>query len=447
LLKDAWTLAIEALSWIELQNLSERLALNKTAKQLNITDASAMGLAHRLVCETMRRRNYLDRLINHALAPHSISDYELGVRAFLRLYTYKIKMEGKGDVQKEAVEIAHMGRSILEWQTLQPVEKALGTLLSLESEEILKGAGDDEKVGLETFHPTWFVRYCFRLFGRNEGLKFLESAQTFPPVYIRLNTLKTSEEKILESLQNEGVHVEKVSELSHTYKIIDTKQPLARTQSFKEGLFYVQDKASCLAVEIAAPKPDMTVFDVCAAPGAKTTHLAMLMQNKGAIYSLDYSGRRMTAWKHSVARMEVENATLVIADACRPLPFRENADLVVLDPPCTSTGVFARTPSAKWRLTPRSIKKMAEIQWQMLQNCAEKVKEDGWLVYSTCSITVEENEMQIERFLRVHPEFELEKIKPWIGQPGLRGLARCQRLYPHVHYCNGFFIAKLQKKA
>jgi 16S rRNA (cytosine967-C5)-methyltransferase len=446
LLKDAWTLAIEALSWIELQNLSEKLALSKTAKQLHITNTFAKGLAHKLVCETMRKRNLLDRLINHALAPRAISDFDLGVRAFLRLYAYETKTEPKRDVHKEAVEIARMGRSILEWETLQPVEKALGALLSLKTETVLRELSDDEKTALQTCHPSWFVKYCFKLFGRNDALKLLESGQTFPPVYVRLNTLKSTEEKTLEALQKEDIQLAPVQGLKDVYKITKTKQPLASTKSFKEGLFYVQDKASCLAAEVTAPEPGMTVFDVCAAPGAKTTHLAMLMQNKGAIFSLDYSKRRMNAWKQSISRMGVENATPIISDACQPLPLNGTADIVILDPPCTSTGVFARTPSAKWRLSPRSIRKMAEIQWQMLRNSADKVKEDGWLIYSTCSITVEENEMQIERFLKLHLEFKLCETKPLIGQAGLRGLTKCQRLYPHMHECNGFFIAKLQRK-
>jgi 16S rRNA (cytosine967-C5)-methyltransferase len=135
----------------------------------------------------------------------------------------------------------------------------------------------------------------------------------------------------------------------------------------------------------------------------------------------------------------------VIADACNSLPFTINADIVVLDPPCTSTGSFGKLPSAKWRLTRRSVDKMAEIQWQMINSCAENVKPKGTLIYSTCSITVEENEMLIERFLKWHTEFSLAEISPKIGLSGLRGMEQCQRLYPHIHQCNGFFIAKLSK--
>jgi 16S rRNA (cytosine967-C5)-methyltransferase len=89
---------------------------------------------------------------------------------------------------------------------------------------------------------------------------------------------------------------------------------------------------------------------------------------------------------------------------------------------------------------------MAEIQWRMINNCAELVKAGGVLTYSTCSITVEENEMIVERFLKWHPEFSLAEINPKLGVPGLRGLDKCQRLYPHVHESNGFFIAKLLKQ-
>ena len=144
--------------------------------------------------------------------------------------------------------------------------------------------------------------------------------------------------------------------------------------------------------------------------------------------------------------MRITIAQPVNADACAALPFNMQADLVILDPPCTSTGIFAKQPSAKWRLRPKSIEKMAAIQWQMINSCANEVASGGTLTYSTCSITVEENELIIERFLKEHPEFTLAEIEPKIGMPGLNGLTKCQRLYPHIHQCNGFFIAKLQKQ-
>ena len=448
MLKDAWTVAIETLSWIELQKLSERLALARTVKQLDIRDSNAVRYAYRLVVETERRKNLIDKFLNSVLEPCEIGEFKMGVQAFLRLYVYQtriVKRWAEIDL-KEAEHIAKLGRSILGWITLREVEPFLGFLLTRQLDPILETVSDEEKTALQTFHPTWFVKYCFRLLGRNEAVVFLEANVNPPPTCIRLNTLKASEEVVLEKFASEGVKTEKIEPLKHAYKILDTKQTLTATASFREGLFYIQDKASCFAAEVADPKPEMTVLDVCAAPGAKTTYIGQLMQNRGSIFSVDYSMRRMQTWKREVLRMGVQTAAPVIADACISLPFALEADVVVLDPPCTSTGVFAKQPSAKWRLTPRSIEKMAEIQWRMINNCAEHVKAGGVLTYSTCSVTVEENEMIIERFLKQHPEFALAEINPKPGVPGLRGLDKCQRLYPHIHESNGFFIAKLLKR-
>jgi len=438
-------LAIETLSWMEMQRLSERLAFAKTVKQLGIKDANAVRFAHMLVCETARRRNLIDKFINNILKPKSINEFTLGVQAFLRLYVYQTRIAknwSKIDVN-EAKNIAKQARSILGWKTLKNVEPYLGFLLTQSLASIFEDLSDEERIGLSTYHPTWFVKYCIRQFGRREAIAMLEANSHSPSTYIRLNTLKASENEILKKLSEEGIRAEKVNRLRYAYKLLATKNPLTRTKSFHEGLFYIQDKASCFAAEAANPKPGQTVLDVCAAPGAKTTYLAQLMQNQGTIYSMDYSRRRTDVWKTEIPRMGVKIAIPIIADACNPLPCNIEADIVVLDPPCTSTGALGKLPSAKWRLTPRSIDKMAEIQWQMLNNCAENVKLDGSLIYSTCSITVEENEALIERFLKWHPEFSLAEITPKIGLHGLRGMEKCCRLYPHLHGCNGFFIAKL----
>ncbi|MGA9387975.1 MAG: RsmB/NOP family class I SAM-dependent RNA methyltransferase [Candidatus Bathyarchaeia archaeon] len=447
MLREAWTLAIETLSWMQMQKLSERLALAKTVRQLGTQDGDAVRLAHLLVCETVRRQNLIDKFVNSALRPERISELDLGLQAFLRLYVYQTRIAKnwfKIDV-KEAEKIARLARSILGWKSLQQVEPVLGMLLTQKPKVVFENTSDEERVGLLTFHPIGFVKYCFNLFGRMNAIALLEADSQKPPTYIRLNTLKSSESEILAKLAGEGIKGEKVEQLKYVYIIIDAEVPLTKTESFQEGLFYVQDKASCFAAEAANPQPEMVILDVCAAPGAKTTYLAQLMQNRGSIYSVDYSKRRMHQWRSEVTRMGVEIAEPMLADGRRTFPFNLEADVVVLDPPCTGTGSFRKVPSAKWRLTPRSIDRMADIQWQMLNNCAKSVKDGGFLIYSTCSITVEENEMQIEKFLKWNTEFSLIEVGPRIGLPGLRTLEKCQRLYPNLHHCNGFFIAKLRR--
>jgi 16S rRNA (cytosine967-C5)-methyltransferase len=446
-LKNAWTIAIETLSWIEMQRLSEHIALARTIKQLQETNSNAIRYAYGMVVETTRRRNLIDKFINNVIEPKKISEFNLGVQAFLRLYVYQTRVTknwGKYSLQ-EAQNIASLARSILGWKTLLQVEPYLGFLLTRQLQPILEASDDEERLSLETFQPPWFVKYCINLFGSEEAAPFLHASNIPPPTYIRLNTLKGESEELLQNIVAEGVKLQKAEPLQDTYKVLEFKQPLNTLESSKQGLFYVQDKASCFAAQAAAPKAGSKLFDVCAAPGAKTTYLAQLMQNQGSIVSVDFSKRRMKTWLQEVNYMGVTIADAVTADARLPLPLVGEADLVVLDPPCTSTGVFAKQPSAKWRLSQKSIENMAEVQQQMINNCSQKVASGGYLTYSTCSITVEENEMVIERFLKEHPDFHIVDISPELGLPGLRGLTQCRRLYPHVHECNGFFIAKLQK--
>ena len=420
----------------------------RTVKQLSVKDPSAIRFAYGLVVETTRRKNLIDKFVNSVVEPKKIGEYTMGIQAFLRLYVYQthvVKNWEKINL-KEAENIAGMGRAILGWQTMREIEPFLGFLLTKKLAPIMENVSETEKISLQTFHPTWFVEYCLKLFGHDEAIAFLNGSMKSPPSYIRVNTLAATEDATVQKLKAEGVELEKTALLNYTYKVLASKKPLNALPSYAEGLFYVQDKASCFATQAANPKPGNTVFDVCAAPGAKTTFLAQLMQNQGTIYSVDFSPKRMKTWQKETKRMGTKNAEPLIADASISVPLVGEADLVILDPPCTSTGVFAKQPSAKWRLSPNSIRNMSELQWKMINNCAEKVAKGGFLAYSTCSITMEENEGIIERFLKEHPEFTLAEIEPKIGMSGLNGLTKCQRLYPHIHQCNGFFIAKLQKQ-
>ena len=430
-----------------MRRLNERSALARTIKQLGAKDPSAIRYAYGLVVETTRRKNIIDKLVNNVVDPKKIGEYDLGIQSFLRLYVYQtrvVKNWGKYNL-KEADSIASLGRAILGWEAMREIEPYIGFLLTRQLSTIMETTSEAEKVGLETYHPTWFVEYCFKLFGKEEAVAFLKGSLNPPPTYIRLNTLAGTEEEILSKLEAEGIKLEKVEQLKYTYKLTEFKTTLNNSPSLKAGLFYVQDKASCFATQAANPQPNSTVFDLCAAPGAKTTYLAQLMQNQGTIISVDFSAKRMKTWQKEIARMGTKIAQPVVSDARVSVPLVGEADLLVLDPPCTSSGVFAKQPSAKWRLSPKSIANMSELQYKIIDNCADKVKKGGFLTYSTCSVTEEENEGVIEQFLTAHPDFKLVEIEPKIGMSGLRGLTQCQRLYPHIHHCNGFFTAKLQK--
>lgn len=433
-------LAIEALSWMELKRMNGRSALRSTAEQLYVKDGGTIRHAFRLVMEATRRRNALDHIITLALGEDGFENLYLGKKNFLRIYASEAKYGNSA--YQELVEMEDLAREILGRRDFGPVEEALVLIPRLEIrwEELSR----DEATALRTFHPAWYVRYCRELLGEEEAIRLLEAP--VPPSYVRLNMMKGADEGLLGRLRGEGVELEETG-LEHVYRVLDNERPLTFLDSHKMGLFTVQDKASALAGFIAAPAPGMTVLEVCAAPGIKTGHLAEMMGGEGRIYSMDFSEGRLESWKGEMARLGVENATPVLGDAKTRGAFPDvKADLVLVDPPCTGTGTFGRAPSGKWRITKRSIGRMAGIQGRILNRCVEHVAEGGAIVYSTCSVTVEENEMVVENFLRAHPEFGLVDATPRLGLPGLRGQDGAQRLYPHLHGCNGFYVARLERE-
>ena len=443
---DVVRLAVRAMVEVELRRKSEKLALSRATSELGIERAEAVRFAHRLVLESLKHLNLLDELANIALAGEtSLKELSARARAFLRLFAYRAVVEGAD--RRELVRFVLAAREALGKGVLRPIERALGRCTSLSIRDALASRSGDERKALELRVPPWLWHALCRDLGRDVAARLLKAFLDQPRPYVRINTLKGDEDAIIASLEGEGVRLKPVEGLRHVYEVLGAGRPLVLTEAYKEGLIYPQDKASCLAVEVASPEPGMEVLDVCAAPGAKTSHMAQLMENEGLIVSLDFSPRRLSTWKNLMAKLNVLIAEPVLADARYPLPVRLKADLVLLDPPCTSTGAFGRAPSAKWRLTPRSAKNMARIQARMLRACAEHVKPGGVLVYVTCSLLVEENELVLERFLRANPEFKLERAEPFLGLPGLRGLSNAQRLYPHLHACDGYFIAKLRKEA
>jgi 16S rRNA (cytosine967-C5)-methyltransferase len=434
----SWTIAIEALSWIVLERLTGDASIRKTVRQLKVRERGVVDEARSLVHETMMRRNAIDYIVNSAIEPMSLGNMNIGLRSYLRLFTH-LAHYGKGTLS-DAYQLSEHIKDLLHPKELRKIESAV-EIIPFTSVP-LEDMGGAQRLAYQHFHPLWYVKYLTNHLGRDLAEDLIRHTEY--PSYLRINTLKSGAESI-DDLAKLGVQLEKEPLLSHIYKII-AGDGLTDLDGYKKGRYIIQDKASIIVGEIASPKPGETVLDVCAAPGVKTSHMAQMMGNTGRILSVDYNERRLRSWSGLMKKLGVENADPLLADATQEGSILDiEADLVVVDPPCTGTGTFHKVPSAKWRLTRRSMEKMANLQRRILENSASYLREGGTLVYSTCSITLEENEGIVNGFLQNHSEYELVEAPLQIGLPGLEGLDKAQRLYPHIHGCNGFFIAKLVK--
>ena len=442
---DREEIAVEALTLIEVKGLSARIAMNRVAQEMKITDWKERGAAHALVFEVLRRRNTLDKILNMILRDGSPRLMHPYLRNLLRLAIYQMKF-GKTNsalVTNEAVKITKEKFGV---KAAKFVNAILRQAENLPLQKIYENLNDTETLSIRYFYPTWLIKYLTKLVGRHTAIKIMKKTNTVPPIYLRINTLKGEKEEILKMLKREGIEIKEDKDLPDVAKVVSYEKPVTRTKAFQEGYIYMQTKSSALVSHVLDPKPGEFVIDLCAAPGGKTTHIAQLMRNCGKILAIDLNARRVKEMKEKFKKLEVKIAHPLVADS-RTLykATTHKADRVLVDVPCSSTGAIWSKPEIKWKTKPRDIKHITQIQWGLLTAAAKLVKTGGVLVYSTCSITLEENELLIEKFLKLNPEFKLVPAEPFIGFKAYRGLEDAQRLFPYPNETEGFFIAKMKK--
>jgi 16S rRNA (cytosine967-C5)-methyltransferase len=429
-LVDRLRLAREALLLVS-KGWSERSAVSRIA----LSDPqllSEKSLARALVTEVVSRLDLLDRAVQTTFPGSKLDRRGLSL---LRLAAQLMLSDNMGP----KVDLAKALRRISSELEAPKLEQLLGSLIAHGSPDTSSEMSDSERVGISTHNPPWWVSYCLYHFGRDTGLKILSPPAR--PRYIRVNPLRNRGRTSLpvELRKYSGQFIEADS---GTHLL--TGSPSILAKYFDMGLFQMQDLASYLAIKAADPAPGNVVLDLCAAPGGKTATLAQLMKNRGRIISVDYSKNRMASWSSETERLGVKIASPLIGDSSN-LGLTGQFDLVIVDPPCTGTGILDRNPRMKWHLSPKLVQKFSLLQYRMLEESSNYTRPGGRILYCTCSLTLEENEFVLSRFLSAHADFETRPILGDYGSPGLRGQTNCRRFYPHRDRTAGYFIARLER--
>jgi 16S rRNA (cytosine967-C5)-methyltransferase len=260
-------------------------------------------------------------------------------------------------------------------------------------------------------HPEWLVQRWQERYGAEQTVKLLEWNNSPAKVFARANTLKVEPGKLLEFWRSDNVTYNFVfKEWLEENLMFEFKShpPIEEMRSFKNGFFYVQDPSTLFAVDMLAPKPGERVLDLCAAPGGKTTYIAQRMKNEGQLVATDSSPERLELLKENCERLGVtcvEIAPLSMINPQLSTPF----DRVLVDAPCSNTGVLRRRVDLRWRAKPEEIERLRKEQLELLQRAAELVKPGGVLVYSTCSLEPEENAGVVEEFLKRNTDFSVDE--------------------------------------
>ena len=414
--------------------LSQRLNSGEfTENLLEIALANARlspadrGLCHELVCGVIRWQATLDRLIARKTTPGR--EPRPALINLLRLGLYQIfwldRIPPHAAVH-ETVEQAKRSGYVSQAGFINAVLR--GYLR--EFDEVKKILADMKisQPALGWSHPEWLVERWRKNFGDEKTRQLLEWNNTPPKNFARVNTLKTDAAKLVERWREENVEYDFVRrEQLEDNLVFELKShpPLHSLGSFRDGWFYIQDPSTLLAACKLGAQPGETILDLCAAPGGKATFIAQQMNNEGRIVAHDSFADRLKLIRENCTRLGVTCAEVTSTFNFPPATF----DRVLVDAPCSNTGVMRRRVDLRWLIQPPEIERLRATQLALLKQAATVLKPGGILVYSTCSLEPEENSEVVKEFLAANPDFKLESER---------------QLLPFADNMDGAFVARLK---
>ena len=297
--------------------------------------------------------------------------------------------------------------------------------------------------------PDWLYNALEAQFGAEEVIKLALALNQPAPLDLRVNTIKSTRDALLERLAAEGIAAIP-GPLSPMAIRLREKPALAKHALFLEGAFEVQDEGSQLLGYLMEPKRGEMVVDFCAGAGGKTLLLGALMKNTGRLYAYDVSDKRLAKMKPRLARSGLSNVHPVRIEHERDTKIKRLAgkvDRVLVDAPCSGLGTLRRNPDLKWRQNENSVAELTVKQAAILAAAAKMVRPGGRLVYATCSLLTAENDAIIAAFLDSHPQFKLTPASEVLAKHGVEVAGDTLHLLPHVHGTDGFFAAVLDRQA
>ncbi|KFA66637.1 hypothetical protein S40285_03061 [Stachybotrys chlorohalonatus IBT 40285] len=308
-------------------------------------------------------------------------------------------------------------------------------------------------------YSEYLAEKLYNLFSPREAFAFFEANETPRPVVIRTNTLRTHRRDLAQALINRGVTLEPVGKWSKVgLQVFESTVPLGATPEYLAGHYILQAASSFLPCMALDPQENERVLDMAAAPGGKTTYMAAMMKNTGFIMANDPNKARAKGLIGNIHRLGARNVIVSNYDAREfPKPMG-GFDRVLLDAPCSGTGVIAKDPSVKTNKTEMDFMQLPHIQKQLVLAAIDSVnhssKTGGYIVYSTCSVTIEENEQVVQYALSRRPNVRLvdtglvfgkEGFTSYMGKKFHSSMRLTRRYYPHSYNVDGFFVAKFQK--
>ena len=408
-------------------------------------DSRDRAFAQHLAYGTVQRRAELDYVLG-ALTDRPLATLDPELRDALRLGVHQLlHMDSVPDhaAVEQTVELAKLDRGGGARLANAVMRRATREARDLVGELTPDTPGD---AAVLHSHPEWVVRLWWEVLGPEATLELLAADNLPAETAVRVNGLVATVDEVRTSLEEEGVGTRPAPGLPEGL-LLDDGYDVARSPLFRRGALTPQSRASMLVSRVLAPEPGEKVLDMCAAPGAKTTHMAVLMQGEGELVALERHAGRARELEKNLERMRAGWVRVVRADATDAGDHGGPFDRVLVDAPCSGLGTLRGRPDSRWRRSPEQVGELARSQAALLDAAASRVRPGGKLVYSTCTISPDENERQVERFLARHPDFGPDDLGT--ERPALRHESdpRSLLLLPHRDGTDGFFISRMTRSA
>lgn len=405
------------------------------------------GLFAELVFGVLRRQGTLDHILSQLLE-QPLAKLEPLTAILLRLGLYQLVFLDRIPESAAVNETVNL--------TKQAVPRASGLVNAVLRNYLRRKdkitfpdplASPVASIAARHSQPLWLVNQWLEQLGPEETEQLAKASSCQPPLTLRVNTLRTNREELLQRFRDNSIDVDPCRFSPHGFRV-EGRHNIPGLPGFREGLFNVQDEASQIAGILLDAQPGERVLDACAAPGGKATHLAQLMDNRGELLAMDISRKKLPLIQEAAQRLGISIISTRAADLLQSGAFPANAfDRVLLDAPCSGLGVIRRNPEAKWRLRPEDFSRLASRQKTLLRNAARLLKPGGTLLYSTCSTTLDENEAVVLDFLSRQGDYVLENLTDVFPDYGeLFCKEGMFRAWPHRYGMDGFFAARMRKK-
>ncbi|MEN9218747.1 MAG: 16S rRNA (cytosine(967)-C(5))-methyltransferase RsmB [Gloeomargarita sp. DG_2_bins_126] len=400
-----------------------------------------------LVCGTTRQRGFLDAVVNQ-LVPRSPP---VAVRWWLHIGLYQLHFCRQiPDFAAVATTVA-LARTSGHGQWTGLINAVLRRYLRLAGNHPRRfplelPADPAAALAMQYSYPPALVQNWLAQLGEQETAALCRWLNQSPPIYLRVNPLRTDVPTVVQHFQKADIPVARVPHLPQGIQVFGNG-PVTDWPGFHQGHWVVQDAAAQWVSHILDPQPGETVIDACAAPGGKTTHIAELMRDRGLVWACDVQEQRLAQLRENIRRLGLTCIQVRSGDARAWRDWPGNADRVLVDAPCSGWGTLHRHPEACWRAGKTHPERLVPLQQELLQTAATWVKPGGVLVYATCTLNPAENEQQIQRFLARHPDWcVLPPTLPVELSPALDPTTQTLTFWPHRQHMDGFFIAKLSRR-